>query len=198
MKANRDPLALGAHWHLDCRIPEELPEDTLVGTRFLTHVLFTAVALGMLLFTGWLAYGNVMVGRQIRDWEQRMSDNRAEVRDIQRMQREYAAEAAKIDQAYSLVRPQFFVSGFFADLGRTRPDPMAIDIIEWNEAGIVVRGSVHANPERAMQVLGNYVEQLRRDEKIGPLFSDIRQTDLIRGDGELWRFEIKFALKTRT
>lgn len=196
MKRKRDPLALAPAWHVDCRIEAELPEDNLVGTRFLINVLFTAVAAGMLLFTGWLGYVSLSLRHQIHDWEQRIEDNRAEVREIQRLQREFAVEAAKIDQAYALVRPRFYVAQFLASIGRTRPERMTIDIIEWNDAGIVLRGSVSESSERATRMLGAYVEQLRREEKIGPLFGEIRLTDLDRGGTEgALRFEINFVLK---
>lgn len=196
MKRNRDPLALTANWHVDCRIEAELPDDSIVGTRFLVNVLFTALALGMLLFAGWTGYLCLSVLNQTRDWEQRINDNRAEVRDIQRMQREFAAETIKIDQAYALVRPRFFISGFISNIGRSRPDQMTIDIVEWNEAAIVVRGNLRETSERAMRLLGGYVEQLRRDDKIFPLFREINLTDLERGaTGESLRFEIHFRLK---
>ncbi|MEX2045177.1 MAG: hypothetical protein WD941_07475, partial [Opitutus sp.] len=127
----------------------ELPEDKVVGTRFLANALFTAMAMGMLLFTGWLGYASMSLRHQIRDWENRISDNRAEVREIQGIQRDYAVESAKIDQAFALMQPRFRVSRFVADIGRSRPDSMAIDIIEWNEAGVVVRGSLAESSERA-------------------------------------------------
>ncbi len=195
MKRSRDPLVLSPHWHVDCRIEAELPEDNVVGTRFLVNVLFTAASVGALLFTGWLGYVNLSLRQQIHDWEQRISDNRAEVRDVQRMQREFAVEAAKIDQAHALVRPRFFVSGFIANIGRTRPEQLSIDIIEWNDAGIVVRGSVQERSERATRLLGGYVDQLRRDQEIGPIFREISLTDLDRGtSGDTIRFEIVFRL----
>ena len=196
MKRNRDPLPVTPHWHVDCRIQVELPDDSVVGTRFLANVLFTAVAVGMLLFTGWVAYVSLSVRHQIRDWEQRITDNRSEVRDIQRMQGEFAVESAKIDQAYALVRPQLFISGFVANIGRSRPDQMTIDVIEWNEAGVVVRGSLRATSERATRLLGGYVEQLRRDDQISPLFREIQPTDISRAEGgDTLRFEIIFRSK---
>ena len=196
MKRNRDPLGLTPHWHVDCRLEAELPEDTLIGRRFLVHVGFVAVALGALLFTGYQSYVMFSLRHQIRDWEQRISDNRAEVRDIQRMQKEYSVEAAKIDQVHALVRPQLYVSGLVASLGRTRPERMAIDIIEWNDAGVILRGNLRERSDRATEMLGGYVEQLRRDAQIGPLFREIVLTDLDRGSsGEMLRFEIRLALK---
>ncbi len=185
-----------AHWHIDCRIESELPEDNIVGTRFLINVLFAAVALAALLFTGWLGYLDLSTRRQTRDWEQRINDNRAEVRDIQRMQREYAAEAAKIDEAYRLINPRFFVSGFIANVGRSRPAPLAIDTIEWNDLTIIMRGSIRERPERASLLLGNYVKALGKDETMTPLFREIRLTAADRGaSDDVINFEIAFYLK---
>lgn len=196
MKRSRDPLALSPHWHVDCRIEAELPEDNIVGTRFLINMVFTVLALAAVLFTGWLGYKNLGLRYQIRDWERRINDNRAVVSEIQQMGQEYAVEAGKIDQAHTLVRPQFFVSGFISNLGRTRPEQVVIDIIEWNDAGIVVRGSLQERSERATRILGSYVDQLRRDSRIGPIFREISLTDLDRGSsGDTIKFEIVFRLK---
>src|SRR5205085_2417953 len=196
MSKSRDPLGLMPHWHIDLRIEADLPEDTIIGTRFLIHVVFTAVTLAAVVFASYHGYVTWSLKHQIRDWEKRISDNRAAVNDIQRVQREYSVEAAKIDQAYALVKPQLYVSDFVANLGRSRPERMAIDIIEWNDASIVVRGSLRERSDRATEMLGGYVDQLRRDEKIGPLFKEIELTDLDRGQtGETLRFEIKFSLK---
>jgi hypothetical protein len=199
MKQKRDPLGLSPHWHVDCRLKAELPEDTIIGTRFLAHVGFVALALTAVLFTGHQVYVMLSMRYQVGDWEQRINDNRAEVRDIQRMQKEYAVEAAKIDQVYALVRPQLYVSGLIASLGRTRPERMAIDIIEWNEAGVILRGSLRERSDRATEMLGSYVDLLRRDREIGPLFREIVLTDLDRGSsGETLRFEIRFSMKGGT
>lgn len=196
-----DPLVLDPRWHADCRIEAELPEDKVVGRRFLIHAACVGAALAALTYTGWLGFVTLDLSHQIADWEQRIKDNRAEVREVQAMQRDYAAEAMKIDQAYALVRPQLHVSRLVTDLGRTRPEKVLIDTIEWNDAGIVVRGHVQENSERASRLLAGYVELLRKDEKIGPLFRDIQLTDLDRGGAgaagkaEALRYEIKFTLK---
>jgi hypothetical protein len=198
MSREREPIGLSPHWHVDVRVVADLPEDNVVGTRFLINAVFSALALGVLLYAGWLGYLNSVLRHQIRDWEQRLLDNRAEFRDIQHMQREYALESAKIDQAFALVAPTIFVSGFLADLGRTRPEQIAIETIEWSEAGILVRGQVRENSQRATQLLSNYTKQLGKDEKIGPLFREIAQTSVDRGNnaGELLNFELIFRFKT--
>ena len=196
MKRSRDPLPLSPLWHIDLRLEQDLPEDSLIGRRFLVHVVFSFCATAAVIFAGYHAYLALSLSREVADWEQRINDNRAEVADIMRMQREYSAEALKIDQAFALVRPQLYVADFIANLGRTRPERVTIDLIEWNDAGVVLRGNLRERSDRATEILGGYVEQLRRDEKIGPLFREIVLTDLDRGGtGDTLRFEIKLALK---
>lgn len=199
MTRSRDPLQLSLHWHVDCRIEAELPEDTIIGRRFIVHVVFTAVTLAALLLVGYYGFIVFNFGHEIRDWEKRISDNRAEVDDILRMQREYAAESVKIDQAFALAQPGLYVSGFLANIGRTRPDRMAIDMIDWSEAGVILRGTLRERSDRATEMLGVYVETLRRDPDIGPRFKEIVLTDLDRGTtGNLLRFEIKFSMKAKS
>jgi hypothetical protein len=195
---SKKPNATGpaAHWHIDCRIESELPEDNIVGTRFLINVLCGALGLGGLLFAGWLGALDLSTRRQTRDWEQRISDNRAEVGDIQRMQRDYALEAAKIDEAYKLIKPQLFVSSFIATLGRSRPAQIVIDSIEWNELTIIAHGTVREKSERASLLLSNYVKALGKDETLSQIFREIRLTGFDRGTtDDVINFEIAFYLK---
>lgn len=197
MKRPGDPLVVSPHWHVDCRIEAELPEDRLVTKRFLVNAFASAAAFSALLFTGYLGYQMVHLRQLIESWDQRMKESRPEVREIQRMQGEYAAEAAKIDQAHALVRPEFHVFDFISHIGRTRPEQMTIDMIEWNDTGVVVRGNVRERSERASRVLGGYVEQLRVDEKVKPLFQ-VDLTDIDRGAAtDVLKFEIMFRLAVK-
>lgn len=199
MTKSHDPLRLSPHWHIDCRIEAELPEDTIIGRRFIVHVVFTAVTLAAVLLIGYYGFVVLNLGHEIRDWEKRINDKRAEVDDIMRMQREYAAESVKIDQAFALAQPNLYASGFIANIGRTRPDRMAIDMIDCSEGGVILRGTLRERSDRATEMLGTYVETLRRDPDIGPRFKEIILTDLDRGaTGNLLRFEIKFSTKAKS
>lgn len=199
MSKSRDPIALTAHWHVDCRIEADLPEDNVISTRFLINTVFGSVALAAVLYTGWLGYTCLNLRFQVHDWESRLSDNRAEMRDIQRMQVEYAQGATKVDQAWQLINPQFAVSDLIANIGRTRPEPMILDTIEWNDAGIFVRGSLHETPERATRILGDYVKLLGHDDKIAPLFREIVLTGFMRGASEdVHNYEIMFRFRPKS
>jgi len=195
MKRRPDPLLSNPPWHIDCRLEAELPEDTIVGTRFLINAVATACAVGALLYAGYLGFITRSLGVQIADWELRMRENRAEVRAIEVAQRDFLAESVKIDQAHALVAPELYVSSFIASLGRTRPEQMSIDILDWNDGGIILRGSLKESSKVASELLGGYVEILRRDPRIGPLFREIVLTDIDRAAGDqLLKFEIVFRL----
>jgi hypothetical protein len=195
MSRRREPLRLGSHWHVDCRLETELPEDSIVSPHFFSHVLFGSVTLAMLLFTGWMGYRASNIRKQILDWDKTIQTNAVETREIQRMQREYVAEASRIDQAYGTIRPMLLISDFLAMLGRTLPSQVIIEYIEWTDNGIVVRGKLHESRQRTNRILGEYVAQLRKDEKLTGIFREIRVADQMSKNGDdLVNFELVFRL----
>lgn len=198
MTKSRDPLALGPYWHVDCRLETELPEDNVVGKRFLINALSGSIALALMLLAGWLAYMSFSLHSQIHDWDQRIADSQGEVREIRRMQSEYLVEAKKIDNAYALMKAPLLISGFTARLGQTLPRQMIIDIIESNENSILVRGSIHESFEAAGELFSGYRKQLLADPEIGPFFDKILSTGFVRtggtGDNTI-SFEITFQRK---
>jgi hypothetical protein len=195
MTRSRDPLVLSPHWHLDCRLEAELPEDNVVGTRFLINALFGSVAFALVLFAGWLAYMNLNLRYQIHDWDQRIDDSRTEVREVQRMQRELVAEAKKVDNAYALMKSPLFISGFIANLGRTLPPQMNIDSIESNDTAIVVRGNIRESFEAAGSLFSGYLKELGGEPEIGPYFDKVTSSDFKRTTDNRIIFEITFLRK---
>ena len=197
MSRSRDPLALGPHWHADCRLEAELPEDNVVGRRFLVNALIGSVTFGLLLVAGWTAYFTHNLRAQIRDWDQRIRENRAQVHDVQLMQVDYVNEARKIDQAYAALKSPLYLTGFLADLSRALPVEMTIDSIESTDAGILVHGSI-AKPgesvDPARDLFNGYLARLQADTDIAPYFDKIRPNDFARA-GRTIAFEILFQRK---
>ncbi len=196
MSNTSDQLNLSDHWHLDCRITAELPEDRVIGTRFLINVFIGALTIAIGLSATWLLYVNLGLRQNIHEWDQRIAEQQTEVAELQRLQTEYTHEAAKIDHAYELLQNPFIVSRFILKLGRTHPEIMLIDRIESTPSNIVIRGSLNESSERASLILSNYIRELRIDADFGPLFTDIVMTDFqrISEDGKL-NFEITFRFR---
>jgi hypothetical protein len=200
MISSRDRLFLASHWHVDCRLVAELPEDSVVGIRFITYAISSAIALAAVLFTGWYAYADLSLRHQIEDATQHLEDDRWEVIEIRRLQRFYEIEAKKIESAYSEMKNPILISGFISELGHDLPDRMVVDSIELNENQFVVRGRLREVSERASRLIGSYLDKLRNDPEVGPHFSQINVTSLGRSseDEQVMVYTITYRLKPRT
>jgi hypothetical protein len=195
----RDRLFLSPHWHVDCRLVAELPEDSVVGVRFMTYAISCAIALAAVLFTGWYVYADLNLRHQIDDAAQRLEDDRWEVIEIRRLQHFYENESKKIESAFTEMRNPILLSGFTTEMGRTLPERMAIDTIEYGDGRILIHGRLRESSEAASILLGKYLEQLRTDPAIGPHFSSINVTDLDRSteDEQMMVYAITLRLKPR-
>ena len=200
MTRGRERLFLAPNWHVDCRLVAELPEDSVVGMRFITYAVSSAIALAALLFTGWYAYADFSLRQQIDDGNRRLEDGYWDVAEVRRLQQFYEIEAKKIESAYAELKSPILVSGFVSDVGRTLPDRMLVDLIDYGDGKINVRGRLRENPERASQLIGGYVDRLRADAKIGAHFNSIIITGLERSteDEQMMNFEITFHIKPRS
>ena len=71
-----------------------------------------------------------------------------------------------------------------AELGRTLPPIVSLEMIESLDGEIVVRGTLDASSEQASRLIGNYVKGLSDNPIIGPHFEDIRLSGLERFDDQ--------------
>lgn len=170
MSKRRDPLALTPHWHVDCALEAELPDDRVVSSRFLFNLPFGAVTLVLLVFFGLKLSNDLSLRSFIADWSRRLSDSRVQVATIKQMQRDFAVTSSKIEQIHRLAQSRMLVYNFTTELGRTRPEQMTISSIESTATGVVVRGTLGESSERATQLIVQYVAQLSKNPEYGPKF----------------------------
>ncbi len=199
MSRPRDRLFMTPHWHVDCRLVAELPEDSVVGIRFITYAVSCAIAIAAVLFTGWYVYADISLRRQIEDASQRLEDDRWDVIEIRRLQHFYEVETKKIESAYSEMRNPILLSGFMTNVGHTLPDRMAVDSIDFVDGKIVMRGRMRESSEAASILLGKYLEKLRADPEVGPRFTTINVTDLDRStdDDQVMVYALTFRMKPK-
>jgi hypothetical protein len=200
MSKARDRLFLSPNWHVDCRLVAELPEDSVVGIRFITYAISVALAFAAVLFTGWYGYADLTVRHQIEDGTMRLEEDQWEVIEIRRLQRFYEMESKKIESAYNEMKSPILISGFTNELGRTLPERMVVDTIEYGDGKFVVRGRLRQSSEEASILLGKYLDSLRTDPEVGPHYSSINVTALDRSpdDDQIMNYSITLRLKTRT
>jgi hypothetical protein len=187
---------LEPNWHFDFRDLPSLPEDRVVRVRFLLNTCAGALVLILLIMVGWQLLARHSATAQLRFWDEKIALHQQECDELQSQLRDYLADAARIKDAYDLVYSPFVPSEFALNIGRTLPDRMSVDMIDYADRVVTIRGSVAEPPERASRVLGRYIEVLRSDAQIGALFGDISAPSLDRSTQEdLFNFEI--VLKPR-
>jgi hypothetical protein len=91
------------------------------------------------------------------------------------------------------------ISAFTSELGRTLPDRMVVDSIDFGDDRIVVRGRLRELSERASKLLGSYLDFLRADPAVGPHYTSINVTSLDRSldDDQVMTYAITLRLKPR-
>jgi hypothetical protein len=185
---------------VDCRLVAELPEDSVVGIRFITYAISCALALAAVLFTGWYGYADLTLRRQIADASLRLEDDHWEVVEIRRLQHFYENASKEIESAYSEMKNPILLSGFMNDLGRILPERMVVDTIEFADGRILVRGRLRESSEQASILLGKFLDKLRADPDVGPHYTSINVTDLDRSpdDDQIMVYTLTFHLKART
>lgn len=183
-------------WRIDCRISTALPSGDLIRRRFVTNAIAATIAAGCVIFTLWQAYTGGVLSKDIVYWQQQMAEN-------DRAYRALAADVAKLDRlearleaAYQLVRTPYVTTELILDLGRTRLERMNLDRIDAFREGVVLRGTLREPSARATQTLRTYVDNLRRDPKLGPLFTTVALVSMERNEnGDEISFEITCKLK---
>jgi len=183
-------------WHLDCRLSGNLPSNNLVRTRFVANTIAGTMAAGALMITCWQLYLGNSLRTEISYWTQRIKENQRQAEELKVLTRTLGEQTTRLDQAYSLVSSPYLFSDLIMAFGRTRLERMSIESLNGFTGGVVVRGTLRAPSEQATQQLRAYVESLRRDPELGPLFSTIALTSLERTDNDnSLNFEVACKLK---
>lgn len=192
MARKSNEFEVGPHWHQDFRDVATLPEDRVVRLRFLTNAWAGVLALGLLILVGWQLFARYSASAQLRFWDEEIATHQREHDELQLLLRDYLAESAKIGEVHRLIYSPMVVSELLLNLGRTLPETMSIDMVEYTRGIVTVRGYLVEPPERASRVLGQYLETLRKDAQIGPLFNDISAPGFGRPEkGDQFLFELQ-------
>lgn len=185
-------------WHVDCRDSQHLANRKSESRRILTGVIAGTVAMFALAVTAWQLYVTQSLRVDIRNWEEQMSESRQLFSELTAATATLKAQTSVLDHAYQLMGTSYQLSDLILDLGRTIPPRVRVDRIETNDLRVAINGMVLEPAEEASRTLTRYMESLRRNPAIGPLFASITITSLHRtGDADAVNFEVTLRLNRR-
>lgn len=195
-KTPREDAPHQGPWRVDYRLSAALPSNDLVRRRFIINIVAVTLAVAAFVITAWQFYASRELSTQIEYWEKRNTENRRPLAQVQQLSRNLVTKDERIKYAYELMQMPFPVSEFLLNLGRSRPANIRIDTVSANDTGVVVHGGLRQASEEASRTTKRYVEELRRDPAIGPLFAGITLTSFNReGTTDVHVFEVTFRLK---
>jgi len=198
-KLDKEPKEDAVHqgpWHVDCRLSAQLPSGDLVRRQFLANAIAASVAACVLIFFFWQLYVGGSLRSEIAYWQEQVASHKRQFAELNLATKQLDLKVAKLDAAWELMGQPYTVSDLLLNFGRTRLPKMSIVSINGFAGGIVVRGTLHEPSEQAAQTLRRYVEDLRKDAAIGPLFTTIVLTSLERTEAaDSLTFEIACKLK---
>lgn len=167
-------------WHVDCSIPPRSDERDRFARRAVTVAAASILACVLGAATGWQLYALNSLRADTAYWESQLAGNRRLFEELNAANVTLHRQSDLLDRAYDLMAEPFPLSELLVALGRTIPARMRIERIETNDTRVALSGALLEPAEEASGTLGRYMDELRRDAAIGPLFSAIAITTLQR------------------
>jgi hypothetical protein len=198
MPSPRDKNPYKGPWRVDLRLISELPEDDVVGRKFLINSITGTILLLVALVTGWHFYLRMSVASELETWRETLNRNRAASNEVKNLRTLLFGDAAKVEYAHGQLHSPIALSRLLVELGRTRPDIVRLEKIEGDDAAVLIRGSMlESSTTRASQILGRYVEQLRKHPVIGEGFSSITLAGIGRDENAEGLITFDLALRAK-
>jgi len=182
-------------WHLDFRDVSRLPDVKPIRTSFFVNGISLLLAAFVLMNFAKQEFALHNLGSQVTDWQAQIeSDSGPSSMAVQDF-RKFQVEEKKIEEVKSFLTTKVKPSVFLMRLGEVLPENIIIDMIDWREGEIGLRGTVSGSPDRASGYASSMVALLTADEILGALFSEISLTSLARNPATgLLAMEIRMTL----
>jgi len=193
-KSNAGSAGMPA-WHLDFRDVSRLPDVKPIRTSFFVNGISLLLAAFVLMNFAKQEFALHNLGSQVTDWQAQIeSDSGPSSMAVQDF-RKFQVEEKKIEEVKSFLTTKVKPSVFLMRLGEVLPENIIIDMIDWREGEIGLRGTVSGSPDRASGYASSMVALLTADEILGALFSEISLTSLARNPATgLLAMEIRMTL----
>jgi hypothetical protein len=190
-RIKKDAIVSQANWHPNFRIAEALPDLKVVRTDFFINAISLSLAAVAVFFLAIREYKALSLKSEIATWEEKIESSRAENMAYLKLSKEFKDEKVKFEEVRDFIATDLPVTKFLENLGPTIPEGLDLDSMAFGGERVVIRGTILGNSETASIALSNYLDVLRENPGIGPRFSDISLTSLVRdARSEVLTFEI--------
>ncbi|QYM79564.1 hypothetical protein K0B96_02805 [Horticoccus luteus] len=167
-------------WHPNFRDYERLPDVKVVRTAFLVNGAAIVVMTALLLWVAFNEYHLRDLRSRIEAWDAQIHRNRVASARAVALYKKFQTDEARLREIDAFVKSKPAFSPLMLRLGATLPATMALDAVTWRDGSLSLRGTVRGSPDAASGYASAYVERLRTDAELGPLFESVTLTSVAR------------------
>jgi hypothetical protein len=184
-KSDAQP-ALAPVWHPNFRNFERLPDTKVVRTTFFVNTAAIATTVCLALWLGYREYHIHSLGEQIADAQKEIDSNSRQNAEALRLTKAFAADEKKLAEAEAFVAAPITPSEFIMLIGQTLPKEISIEFVDlkinagMELAAFRIKGLVAGTPDTAAGIASSYVDALRANQRLGPIFGAITLESLNR------------------
>ncbi len=167
-------------WHPNFRNYEKLPDIKVVRTTFFVNGAAILIASALLVLLGTREYEVRNLKLQIEEWQNRIDRDKAGSDQAIALYKKFQEEEKRTNEVEAFIKSKPAVSEFLQRFGETRPKNIALELIDFRENGITVRGTVRGSPDLASGEASKYLDLLKNDAVFSVQFDDVSLATLSR------------------
>jgi hypothetical protein len=153
-------------WHPEFRNREKLPDIKAVRTTFWVNgpAIFLVLAFGMYFcIQQWQL---AALRQQVADADARIARDKKPSDQAKALYAKFQAEEARINEIQGFITSKPLVSTLILRIGATMPKDIAVDALDFRDAGLSMRISVRGEAAAASGQATAYLEQLKADKEL--------------------------------
>lgn len=182
-------------WHPNFRNFTQLPDTKVVRTSFLFTGIAGFVATAIFTFFCYQEYNLYLLEKQVDEWTAKIEQRQKPSSQAIAAYKAFQEEQKKLAEAEDfLASEKLPFTEFLIHLGEKLPRYLAITYINYNAAGVTIRGLVKGEPDQASGLASAYEKQLREDAETARKFGSISITTLSR-DAQSGQLSFEIMMK---
>jgi hypothetical protein len=156
----------GLRWHPDFRLQAKLPDIKVVRTAFFINGAAALVVIALATYLGYNEWQLRALNAQVAEADAQIARQKPASLQAVGLFKKFQAEEARIKEVDAFVSAKPSLSELIFHLSEVFPANLALDNLEWREAGLLLRFSVKGAPDVASGHATAFRDQLAADKTL--------------------------------
>ena len=195
-------------WHPNFRNVDALPDIKVIRTDFVINWGVVLVAVALLMFFLRNEFSALSVGRNIKDFETKISENDTINNNNLKLSGEFGTLSKEVTEVEAFMDVPIKPSAFLLNFTKIKPKEMLLQTISYDSQNIQlgnrktapgkttgIRGSISGSPAEVTRLVTEFVETLKKLEMIKESLHKVELQSLIRDENlGLFNYFIRIEL----